>query len=311
MTRQAISRGTSANARDGDTLRDAAQKINQNFIEVYTKLGGDSATLSTNVGFTAAGIIFEGDSSNAHETTLGVTNPTKDNTITLPDSSGDVILTTAIQTLTNKTLTAPVISTISNTGVLTLPTSTDTLVGRATADTLTNKTLTSPTLSTPVINTGINDTNGAEIIRFTATASAVNDISITNAATTGSPIIAAVGDDTNINLDLAAKGTGAIRHTRKVAYSSETKTSSGAVSLLVPLTLFNSTGSLTMTMANGVVVGESKRFVNINTGAATVTPTSFGQGTSFTLSQNGAAECIWTGSNWHLFGDSDNFLTIT
>lgn len=48
---------------------------------------------------------------------------------------------TATQTLTNKTLTAPVISTISNTGTLTLPTSTDTLVGRATTDTLTNKTL--------------------------------------------------------------------------------------------------------------------------------------------------------------------------
>ena len=47
----------------------------------------------------------------------------------------------ATQTLTNKTLTAPVIGTISNTGTLTLPTSTDTLVGRATTDTLTNKTI--------------------------------------------------------------------------------------------------------------------------------------------------------------------------
>ena len=42
--------------------------------------------------------------------------------------------------MTNKTLTSPVISSISNTGTLTLPTSTDTLVGRATTDTLTNKT---------------------------------------------------------------------------------------------------------------------------------------------------------------------------
>lgn len=43
-------------------------------------------------------------------------------------------------TLTNKTLTAPIIATISNTGTLTLPTSTDTLVGKATTDTFTNKT---------------------------------------------------------------------------------------------------------------------------------------------------------------------------
>ena len=62
-------------------------------------------------------------------------------------------LASLTQTLTNKTLTAPVISTISNTGTLTLPTSTDTLVGRATTDTLTNKTLTSPTLTTPVLGT--------------------------------------------------------------------------------------------------------------------------------------------------------------
>lgn len=59
--------------------------------------------------------------------------------------AGVVVGTTDTQTLTNKTLTAPVIATISNTGTLTLPTSTDTLVGRATTDTLTNKTLTTPT----------------------------------------------------------------------------------------------------------------------------------------------------------------------
>lgn len=64
-----------------------------------------------------------------------------------------VVTTTGTQTLTNKTLTAPIVSTISNSGILTLPTSTDTLVGRATTDTLTNKTLTSPTLTAPALGT--------------------------------------------------------------------------------------------------------------------------------------------------------------
>jgi len=59
---------------------------------------------------------------------------------------------TGSQTLTNKTLTAPIISTIANTGTLTLPTSTDTIVGRDTTDTLTNKTLTSPVISSPKIS---------------------------------------------------------------------------------------------------------------------------------------------------------------
>jgi hypothetical protein len=53
-------------------------------------------------------------------------------------------------TLSGLTLTAPVISTISNTGTITLPTSTDTLVGKATTDTLTNKTLTSPAINPPI-----------------------------------------------------------------------------------------------------------------------------------------------------------------
>jgi hypothetical protein len=65
----------------------------------------------------------------------------------------NVVTATSTTTLTNKTLTAPIISSISNTGTLTLPTSTDTLVGRATTDTLTNKTLTAPVLTAPVLGT--------------------------------------------------------------------------------------------------------------------------------------------------------------
>ena len=86
---------------------------------------------------------------------------------TVSTSSGDHTQTLAIdstvatltgsQTLTNKTLTSPVISTISNTGTITLPTSTDTLVGRATTDTLTNKTLTSAVLNTGVSGTAVLD----------------------------------------------------------------------------------------------------------------------------------------------------------
>ena len=65
---------------------------------------------------------------------------------------GDVTLN-GVQTLTNKTLTSPVIASISNSGTVTVPTGTDTLVGRNTTDTLTNKTLTTPVISS-ISNSG-------------------------------------------------------------------------------------------------------------------------------------------------------------
>lgn len=66
--------------------------------------------------------------------------------------TGTIVGTSDSQTLTNKTLTSPIIGTITNTGTLTLPTSSDTLVGRATTDTLTNKTLTSPAINQATVN---------------------------------------------------------------------------------------------------------------------------------------------------------------
>ncbi len=56
------------------------------------------------------GITFEGATGDANETFLQVTDPTADRTITLPDASGNIVLDTLTQTLTNKTLTSPTIS---------------------------------------------------------------------------------------------------------------------------------------------------------------------------------------------------------
>jgi hypothetical protein len=132
-------------------------------------------------------ITFEGATANDFETTLSITDPTADRTITIPDATGTVQLrvtdvsdteigylngvTSAIQTqlddkstasktetLTNKTITSPVISSITNgAATLTLPSSTGTIalttdipagvVTDSGTQTLTNKTLTSPVVS--------------------------------------------------------------------------------------------------------------------------------------------------------------------
>jgi hypothetical protein len=61
-------------------------------------------------GSVDASITFEGATADAFETTLTVVDPTADNTITLPNTSGTVAILTATQTMTNKTLTSPTIS---------------------------------------------------------------------------------------------------------------------------------------------------------------------------------------------------------
>jgi len=75
--------------------------------------------------------------------------------------------------------------------------------------TLTNKTLTTPTLTSPIIDV-IDDSNGNEEIKFTATASAVNELTVANAATGNAPEISSTGDDTNIDIKITPKGTGKV-----------------------------------------------------------------------------------------------------
>jgi hypothetical protein len=55
---------------------------------------------------------------------------------------------------------------------------------------------------------GIKDTNNNELVNFSTTASAVNEITVKNAATTAAPEISATGTDTNIDLKLTPKGSG-------------------------------------------------------------------------------------------------------
>ncbi len=58
-----------------------------------------TSPIVTGLTLNDSSIIFEGSSADANETTLTVTNPTADRTITLPDTSGTVGLTSDIEEL--------------------------------------------------------------------------------------------------------------------------------------------------------------------------------------------------------------------
>ena len=119
-----------------------------------TTLNVGTADAANSLKLTTSGITFEGATADAYETTLTVADPTADRTITFPDSTGTVALTSDLvvtasstTTFTNKTL-ALGSNTISGTTAQFNTALTDgsfaTLAG---TETLTNKTITSPAIN--------------------------------------------------------------------------------------------------------------------------------------------------------------------
>ena len=113
--------GTAEDIGDISGITDATGIIADatDVIEAVVSLNTDLTTISTdNHIFSGGSILFEGDTDDSFETTLAVTDPTADRTITLPNATGTVSLITATETLTNKTLTSPTLTSgVFNTGV--------------------------------------------------------------------------------------------------------------------------------------------------------------------------------------------------
>ena len=331
MVKQVLNKGSSANDGTGDTLRQGAQKINDNFDEVYAILGADSASnfnLTDAVKFSATGVEFEGDSANAHETTLVAQNPTADRTITLPNLTGTVSLIASTETLTNKTLTSPIVNSpvlttpqINDTSAdhqyvvavselaadrnVTLPllTGNDEFTFNAHTQTLTNKTLTSPK-----IGTSITDVGGNSLIDLVATSSANNHLKLTNAVDGASPILEAVGSsDANVALKLGSKGTSAVEITTPFVLGHETIANPNLITLSKTTTIFTNTTGLSHSLPDGNTIGQIKIMLKTGaTGTTTIskTGTNFAFGNSIAFDANESATLIWSGTKWFIISNS-------
>ncbi len=151
--------------------------------------------------------------------------------------------------------------------------------------TLSNKTLT----AAKIVNGGfLADANGNELLVGGTTASAVNEIKITNAATAGAPKIAAQGGDTNVDLELDAKGTGVIKLSQALSITPETLTDAATIATDASLANhFRVTLGGNRTLGNPTNGRDGQRVVweliQDGTGSRTITlDTKFALGTDIT-----------------------------
>jgi len=87
-------------------------------VEAVVAMNTEIAALKAGTSIFETKIVFEGATADDYETTVIVTDPTADRTITLPNLTGTVSLLTATEILTNKTLTTPTLtSAVLNTAI--------------------------------------------------------------------------------------------------------------------------------------------------------------------------------------------------
>lgn len=148
-------------------------------------------------------------------------------------------------------------------------------------------------LKDSTVKTGtIVDTNSNEALILGTTASAVNEITITNSATGNAVSVAATGDDTNISINWVPKGNGVMQAggislTRAVLVFSSASTLAGNQTVFYGTTLF----SLTETDSEfDISIAGTLRSMYVKSSGAV----GAGETTTFTLRKNAVGTAIAT-----------------
>jgi len=101
-----------------------------------------------------------------------------------------------------------------------------------------------------------------ELLKFSETGSAVNELTVTNAATGNPPALSATGGDANINLKLAGKGTGGLEigatatTASKLILAEDTDNGAHTITVAAPAAV---TGDITLTLPDGD--GDASQFL--------------------------------------------------
>ena len=298
-TATAVNQLDITNAATGNPPEVSATGGDSNISLKLTPKGTGQVVLDGNVGIesglidlknsgSVSSIRFYCESSNAHYAAINApahSDFSGNVTLTLPVTTSTLVGDTATQTLTNKTLTSPVLNTgVSGTAVLDednlasdsatqlatqqsikayVDNSMTSAVTASSTTTLTNKTLTAPKFADAGF---IADANGNEQVVFQTTSSAVNALEVTNSATGNAIVVVAFGSDSNVDIDITPKGDGEVNiASGNLNYAGTAITTTGAeINLIDGGT---ARGTTAVASGDGILINDAgtMRMTNVDT----------------------------------------------
>ncbi len=237
-------------------------------------------------------IVFEGATADDYETTLTVVDPTQDNTITMPNTTGTVVIATAVQTLTNKTLTSPtisgspVITGLSSAGMsassATPKDYVDSILGSATAA------ATSAASAATSAASAATSAGSSEVSAIASASSATASATSATAAATSATSAAASATAAATSATSAAASESAVATSATSAATSASSASTSASSALTSANSASTSASSALTSANSAATSASTMSASV-TAAATSAASAATSATAAATSATSAA----------------------
>jgi hypothetical protein len=244
-------------------------------------------------------IVFEGTNADPYETTLTVTEPTQDNTITLPNTTGTVVIVDATQTLTNKTLTSPtisgspVITGLSSAGMISSSATpkdyVDSILGSATA--AATSAASAATSAASAATSATSASNSATASATSASAAATSATSAATSATSAAASATAAATSATSSATSASAAATSASSAATSASSALTSANSASTSAASALTSANSAATSASTMAASVAAAATSAAsaATSATAAATSASSAATSASSALTSANSAA----------------------
>ena len=297
-----------------------------------------SPTISdpTLTGTASAGavLVFEGTTADTFETTLTVIDPTQDNTVTIPNTTGTIVIADAVQTLTNKTIdmTGVTLTGLSSAGMVNSSATpkiyVDAILGSATAAATSAASAAASasaaaTSATSASNSASAASSSASAAATSATSASTSASAASTSATSASNSASAASTSATSASNSASAATTSATSASNSASAASTSASSAATSASAASTSASSastSASSAVTSANSAATSAASAAASYDSfddrylGAKASDPTVDNDGNplitgALYFNTTISAMKVYTGSAWQIVAaDTSNFV---